>query len=193
MYYYQWPYVYYYQPCYWGCTDPSQCQFQQHYYYSENLEGQHYLDPGQQVMTQFSPATYHQDNETNNYEPTNPLQQQALMHEKKIMATKQNNLTENILVKLEDLQDKLGEIEKENEQLKEKVSNLKPINIENINYKIQELTVEELSGSLNIGLSALTDAENLKKLLEEKGEIKFNDLDTAAMENLEEMENFNGG
>ncbi len=89
---------------------------------------------------------------------------------------------------LESMQEKMEEIEEENENLKEKIKDIKPINIENINYKIQELTVEELSGALNIGLSALTDAENLKKLLNENGEIKFNDLDTNMEGNFEGMD-----
>jgi hypothetical protein len=42
---------------------------------------------------------------------------------------------------------------------------MKCVNIENINYKIQELTVQQLSGTLNIGMSALTDPEEVNKWL----------------------------
>ncbi|RXJ02388.1 hypothetical protein DS745_06705 [Anaerobacillus alkaliphilus] len=194
MYYYQWPYFYYYnqQPCYWGCTDRSQCKFkQQHQQYAPTYMDQQYVDPAyyQQYMDaeQFYMENQVKDTNIENKKEINPEQ----INQIKPVPVK-NDYAHQVITKLENLQNKLEEMEKENEELKEKVQNIKPINIENINYKIQELTVEELSGSLNIGLSALTDAENLKKLLEEKGEIKFNDLDTEAMENMEEMEDFNG-
>ncbi len=199
MYYNQWPYVYYYkQPCYWGCTDPSQCKFkhQHQQQYVPAYTNQQYIDPAyyQQYLLAEQHYAENQASEVsngNNYENSedNKDPEKLVIH-KSIPA--QNGFSHKVISKLEDLQNKLEEMEKENGELKEKVENIKPINIENINYKIQELTVEELSGSLNIGLSALTDAENLKKLLEEKGEIKFNDLDTAAMVNMEEMDDFNG-
>ncbi|GAE24885.1 hypothetical protein JCM9140_847 [Halalkalibacter wakoensis JCM 9140] len=63
---------------------------------------------------------------------------------------------------------------------------MKPINIENINYKIQELTVEELSGNLMIGMTALGDAEDLKDILSNNEKIQFNDIDTNNFE--EQME-----
>jgi hypothetical protein len=186
MYYYQWPYTYYYnQPCYWGCTDPSQCQYQQHQQqYMPELLNQQYGE------NQFSSQQFYKNDIEEQINENN--------HEfKKLQVTNDSQMiynheyTNRVIKALDSLQQKIEEVEKENEDLKEKVENIKPINIENINYKIQELTVEELSGTLNIGLSALTDAENLKKLLEEKGEIKFNDIDTQAMENMEEMEDFN--
>ncbi|MEX2416131.1 MAG: spore germination protein GerPC [Paenibacillaceae bacterium] len=49
--------------------------------------------------------------------------------------------------------------------MKERLSQIKTITIENINYIIQELTVQQLSGTLNIGMSALTDPEEIKKWL----------------------------
>lgn len=63
------------------------------------------------------------------------------------------------------LEDQLHAMELENNQLKERLNQIKTITIENINYKIQELTVQQLSGTLNIGLSALTDPEEIKKWL----------------------------
>lgn len=94
---------------------------------------------------------------------------------------------QHLLAELAKLHEKIEKIAAENEQLKEKVENIKPINIENINYKIQELSVEELSGTLNIGMTALTDPENITKLMNEQEPIKFNDLDT---EQFEEMDDF---
>ncbi|WP_078553000.1 spore germination protein GerPC [Alkalihalobacterium alkalicellulosilyticum] len=90
---------------------------------------------------------------------------------------------------LKDLQDKVEAIEEENEKLKEKIEDIKPIIIENINYKIQELTVKDLSGALNIGMTALTDPENIQQLMNEQGEMQFNDMDTEDMQ-MEEMNDF---
>lgn len=95
---------------------------------------------------------------------------------------------QNLFQKLEQLEKKLEELEEENKELKEKLENIKPINIENINYKIQELTVKELSGTLNIGMTALTDPENIKKLMEEHEDITFNNMDTSELDQLEEIE-----
>ncbi len=89
---------------------------------------------------------------------------------------------------LEDLKEKVEKVEEENEELKEKLEDLQPINIENINYKIQELSVEELSGTLNIGITALTDPENLKQLLKDFEGINLNDLEEKEI-NMEELEN----
>ncbi|WP_418200462.1 spore germination protein GerPC [Alkalihalobacterium sp. APHAB7] len=92
----------------------------------------------------------------------------------------------------EELKEKVEKVEEENEELKEKLGDLQPINIENINYKIQELAVEDLSGTLNIGITALTDPENLKKLLKDFEGINVNDVEEneMEMEELEKLDNF---
>ncbi|MBU8906374.1 spore germination protein GerPC [Desertibacillus haloalkaliphilus] len=96
------------------------------------------------------------------------------------------------LALLEKLQKKIEEIEEENQQLKEKLESIQPINIENINYKVQELTVKELSGTLNIGMTALTDPENIKELIKEHEDITFNDLNTEEFNEMEDLENEEG-
>ena len=83
---------------------------------------------------------------------------------------------------LQPIMEKLKEMEEENKKLKEEIKNIKPITIENINYKIQDLSVEELSGTLLVGLSALSDAEELKKMLADNGQVVLNDIDTEEME-----------
>lgn len=66
---------------------------------------------------------------------------------------------------------RLQQLEQENQRLRQQVEQMKPIHIENINYKIQELSVKELKGTLNIGMTALTDSDEIKKWLgEEEGE-----------------------
>lgn len=98
----------------------------------------------------------------------------------------------NFYQMLEELKEKVEKVEEENEELKGKLEDLQPINIENINYKIQELAVEDLSGTLNIGITALTDPENLKKLLKDFEGINVNDVEEneMEMEELEKLDNF---
>jgi hypothetical protein len=88
-----------------------------------------------------------------------------------------------LLKKIEKIYEKLHQLEEDNKELKEEVDNIKPLTIENINYKIQDLHVQDLSGNLMVGLTALSDAEELQKLLEENDAITFNDMDTEEFEN----------
>ncbi|WP_059104083.1 bZIP transcription factor [Shouchella shacheensis] len=97
------------------------------------------------------------------------------------------NVFDQVTQQMKELRDKLDKVEQENEELKEKVENIKTINIENINYKIQELTVQELSGSLMIGMTSLADAVDVEKLMNDKGNLQFNDIDTEDLE--QQMEN----
>lgn len=74
-------------------------------------------------------------------------------------------------------------LEQDNLKLKEQLEQIKPIHIENVNYKIQELAVKDLKGTLNIGLTALTDEGQLKKVIDdvEQGKnIQFEDLNSSA-------------
>jgi hypothetical protein len=57
------------------------------------------------------------------------------------------------------------QLEAENKKMREKLDHVKPLVIENINYKIQELNVEELKGTLNIGLTGETDAEEFARMM----------------------------
>ena len=75
---------------------------------------------------------------------------------------------------------KVESLEKKLRILQEKVDQLKPIHIENIHYKIQELSVKDLSGALNIGMSALTNPEDIEKWMSSKED---KDL---SMDNMEE-------
>lgn len=90
---------------------------------------------------------------------------------------------DSILKNIDNLYKKLSQLEEENKALKEEVENIKPLTIENINYKIQDLNVQDLSGNLMVGLTALSDAEELKKLLEENDPIMFNEMNTDDFEN----------
>lgn len=72
--------------------------------------------------------------------------------------------------------------EQDNLKLKGQLEQIKPVHIENINYKIQELAVKDLKGTLNIGLTALTDQDQLKKIIDdvEQGkDIQFDDLNSS--------------
>ncbi|WP_171016987.1 spore germination protein GerPC [Pseudalkalibacillus caeni] len=75
-------------------------------------------------------------------------------------------MKQTIYEMIADLQKRLKQVEEENDKLKSEIQNIKPIVIENINYKIQELNVKELSGTLNIGMSGELDPENLGSLFD---------------------------
>jgi spore germination protein PC len=69
--------------------------------------------------------------------------------------------------------------------LKNQFEQIKPVHIENINYKIQELNVKELTGTLNIGLTTFADEDQLKKMMEDvnkKEDIHLEDLDQSQQE-----------
>ncbi|MDN4525220.1 spore germination protein GerPC [Fictibacillus fluitans] len=68
---------------------------------------------------------------------------------------------------LQQLQQQIIELQHENKSLKEALSNIKPVNIENINYKIQELHVKELKGTLNIGLTGEAHLEDMETIIDE--------------------------
>ncbi|MBM4765219.1 spore germination protein GerPC [Bacillus sp. B15-48] len=133
----------------------------------------------------YHPYSYHPQAQTS------MIHQNDVKEEKKqenIKARKENDSKisnqKSLADVLEKLYEKLEKIEQENQELKEKVNNIKPINIENVNYKIQDLSVEELSGTLLVGLTSLTDAEELKKLLSDNGPVTLNDIDTSDMETI---------
>lgn len=69
--------------------------------------------------------------------------------------------------RLNQLDKKLESLKKENEQLKKIIDSIKPIHIDRIEYKINELTIETLSGTLNIGLTAQTDDESIGGVVEQ--------------------------
>lgn len=82
-------------------------------------------------------------------------------------------------------EDKLKAMKEENENIKKRLDEIKPIHIENINYKIQELDVKELSGTLNIGMTALSDPEKIKQWMSEADEsdVHLNDMEQSPFHN----------
>jgi len=65
---------------------------------------------------------------------------------------------------LRGLEERLRLAEDELRELKAEAAKARPIHIEAINYKVQELVVSELSGTLHVGLTALTDSKALEKI-----------------------------
>jgi spore germination protein PC len=80
---------------------------------------------------------------------------------------------ENLWRRLENMERQLQKLRKENRELKEKLENIRPVRIEKIEYKIHELHVDTLSGTLNVGLTASGDdpavGEMVEKLIEKGG------------------------
>src|SRR5699024_11934053 len=79
---------------------------------------------------------------------------------------------------IKNIQEKLTEIEEKYTKLKETIEHLKPMTVENVHYKIQDLHVQDLSGTLHVGLTTLSDAEQLEKLLADSDSIQFSHMDT---------------
>ncbi|SMO75639.1 spore germination protein GerPC [Melghirimyces algeriensis] len=74
------------------------------------------------------------------------------------------------------LEQEMEELRSENEQLRKKVDSIQPLSIEQLVYKIQELNVQTLSGTLNVGLTTQGDGENITDLIEklhQEGKGKF--------------------
>lgn len=95
----------------------------------------------------------------------------------------QHHETANISHQIEKLSEKLSQIEEEQQQIKQDMENMNPVNVENINYKIQDLNVQDLSGTLLVGLTALSDAKKLQELLADNDAVSFNDMNTEEVAN----------
>jgi hypothetical protein len=59
------------------------------------------------------------------------------------------------------LHQRMVALEKELATVKKELSEVKPIHIENINYKVQELNIKELSGTLTVGIGARASEETV--------------------------------
>jgi light-regulated signal transduction histidine kinase (bacteriophytochrome) len=57
------------------------------------------------------------------------------------------------------------QVESANKQLKEQLEGIQPVQCGNITYKVQELHVKELTGTLNIGLTSLAEEGQLKDMI----------------------------
>jgi spore germination protein PC len=68
--------------------------------------------------------------------------------------------------RLKYLEQEIRRLQQENRQLKETIEQLKPVHIEKIEYKIHELHVETLSGTLNIGLTANGEDAGVGEIIE---------------------------
>lgn len=71
--------------------------------------------------------------------------------------------------RIRSLEDRALLAEKEVQTLKESIAQLKPVHIGSIQYKVQELSVSELSGTLNVGLTSLADPDQVESWLGKDG------------------------
>lgn len=67
---------------------------------------------------------------------------------------------------LEYLRQEMEKLRIENEKLRSQIENIQPISIDKLEYKIQELNIQTLSGMLNLGISLNGDGENMTDLAE---------------------------
>jgi spore germination protein PC len=59
----------------------------------------------------------------------------------------------------------LSQLKQEVQKLQERIEKLQPIHIDRVEYKIQELQVDTLSGTLNVGLTATGEGEAVEQLV----------------------------
>ncbi|MBM7542365.1 hypothetical protein [Amphibacillus cookii] len=90
---------------------------------------------------------------------------------------------QTLLAHLNKIYQEINALKEDNKQLKDELANKKTINVENITNKIQDLNVENLSGSLLVGLSALSDAEELQKFLDDNEAVFLNDINAEQVAN----------
>ncbi|WP_164491589.1 spore germination protein GerPC [Staphylospora marina] len=80
---------------------------------------------------------------------------------------------ESLWYRLYELEKQVRKLAEENKELKEKLENLKPVQIDKVEYKIHDLSIDTLSGTLNVGLTANTDdpalGETIGKWIEKGG------------------------
>jgi hypothetical protein len=74
---------------------------------------------------------------------------------------------------LEYLRQEIEKLRMDNEILRNKIEELKPLKVDKLEYKIQELNIQTLSGMLNLGISLNGDGENMtdlaEKIIQEEG------------------------
>ncbi|MDF2925984.1 MAG: hypothetical protein K0R57_4898 [Paenibacillaceae bacterium] len=69
--------------------------------------------------------------------------------------------------RLQSLEQRVLELESDNKDLREQLAGIKPVQCGNITYKVQELHVNELTGTLNIGLTSLAEEGQLKDMIDQ--------------------------
>ncbi|MDR6227613.1 spore germination protein GerPC [Desmospora profundinema] len=68
--------------------------------------------------------------------------------------------------RLNRMEQEMERLRQENIELRKQIESLQPISIERLEYKIQELSIQTLSGTLNIGLTTHSDGQGLEKWIE---------------------------
>lgn len=69
--------------------------------------------------------------------------------------------------RLNQLQQEIDTLRQENEAFSKKLAELEPLRIERIEYKVQELHVETLSGTLDIGMTVKGDEKSIARIIEQ--------------------------
>jgi spore germination protein PC len=69
--------------------------------------------------------------------------------------------------RLEQMEQDLNQLKQQNEELQKLVEKIKPLQVEKIEYKIHELHVQTLSGTLNVGLTATGDDSAVGDIIEQ--------------------------
>jgi len=86
--------------------------------------------------------------------------------------------------RLNQLEQEIEDLKQENQELRQKIGSIQPLQVDSIQYKVQELHVENLNGTLDIGLNIQADDENIAQMIEkmkdgENTQFQVGDTDTA--------------
>lgn len=83
--------------------------------------------------------------------------------------------------RLNELEQDIMRLKKENKEIKEQLAEIQPLKIERVEYKIQELQVETLSGTLNVGLTAHGSEKSIEQLINQMNQEGSTQFDLGEM------------
>src|SRR5699024_12283373 len=78
--------------------------------------------------------------------------------------------------RLNQLEQEIEDLKQENQELRQKIGSIQPLQVDSIQYKVQELHVENLNGTLDIGLNIQADDENIAQMIEKMKEGENNQV-----------------
>lgn len=70
-----------------------------------------------------------------------------------------------LMERLQVMEQRQQELEEENKRLQERIDSMEPVRCGDITYKIQELHIKELTGTLNIGLTSLAEEGQIQDMI----------------------------
>lgn len=79
------------------------------------------------------------------------------------------DILKHLIKKISGLEQELRSLTSQNRSLLQKLEKERPLNIEQLEYKINELNIDKLSGILSLGLTAECNDVAVKKIIDKFG------------------------